>query len=126
MSEVLSLFPSRVRFVDANGMLTPEALRALSVLFTRVGGAISPSITDLAVADDEDSGLEEMRHEFTKSVDGLAMAPALVLPVFDDQLQPLAQQHSEVQALQTEIAGLREEVASLRTQVNDIQQGTML
>lgn len=45
---VLSLFPARVKWTDANGYLTPEAFRALGALFERVGGAVAPSITDLA------------------------------------------------------------------------------
>jgi hypothetical protein len=36
----LSLFPQRVAWVDADGYLTPEAQRALKMLFTRVGGAM--------------------------------------------------------------------------------------
>lgn len=36
---VLNLFPARIQFVDAQGRLTPEAYRALNMLFERVGGA---------------------------------------------------------------------------------------
>jgi hypothetical protein len=126
MSVVLDLFPSHVRFVDANGLLTNEALRALRVLFARVGGAIAPSINDLATAEDEDSGLEEMRAETAKALDALSLAPPLVLPVLDDPLHPLAQQHVNTEALQTELSGLRERVAYLETKIQDILQGTML
>lgn len=35
----LNLFPSRVPFVDSEGKLTPEAYRALRILYDRVGGA---------------------------------------------------------------------------------------
>ena len=40
MATALSLFPSRVRVVDQNGYATPEFLRALSIVFARVGGAL--------------------------------------------------------------------------------------
>lgn len=46
MITVLQLFPARVRFVDQEGRLTPEAGRALQILFERVGGAIGAS-TDI-------------------------------------------------------------------------------
>lgn len=36
----LDLFPARVTFVDSQGRLTPEAYRALNILYQRVGGAI--------------------------------------------------------------------------------------
>lgn len=36
----LSIFPARIRFVNADGTLTPEAYRALRILFDRVGGAL--------------------------------------------------------------------------------------
>jgi len=38
-TQILSLFPARVRFTDANGILTTEAYKSLQTLFTRVGGA---------------------------------------------------------------------------------------
>lgn len=36
----LNLFPARIPFVNADGTLTPEAYRALQVVFSRVGGAL--------------------------------------------------------------------------------------
>lgn len=42
----LDLFPSRVRWVDERGILTPEALRALQTLFTRVGGVLGDGGVD--------------------------------------------------------------------------------
>lgn len=35
----LSLFPAHVQFVDAQGRLTPEAYRALQMLYSRTGGS---------------------------------------------------------------------------------------
>jgi hypothetical protein len=43
----LSLFPARIRFTNADGTLTPEAYRALQVLFQRVGGALGDNGTDV-------------------------------------------------------------------------------
>ena len=40
MATALSLFPARVRVVDQNGYAKPEFLRALSIVFSRVGGAM--------------------------------------------------------------------------------------
>jgi hypothetical protein len=126
MAGILDLFPARIRFVDADGRLTPEAFRALAKVFERVGGATGPSTTDLATSDDEDSGLEEFKHEVSKMLDGLAMLPATVPDPFTDPLHPLPQEHVDVQHLLTELAGLREEVARLRAEVQGIQEGTML
>ena len=43
---VLSLFPSRVRFVNPDGTLTPEGYRAMQTLFERVGGALGDAGLD--------------------------------------------------------------------------------
>jgi len=37
---VLSLFPARVAFVNTDGTLTPEAVRALNSVYERLGGAV--------------------------------------------------------------------------------------
>lgn len=47
---VLNLFPSRVRFVNPDGTLTPEAVRMLDVLVTRVGGALGFNGADVFAA----------------------------------------------------------------------------
>lgn len=136
---ILTQFKSNVAFTDANGRLTKEASLFLQGLFRRVGGSTAPTIEELSVIDDEDSGLEEFKAEQFKAIDGLGMEPPVSFPVtdgdvappasfdpFQDPLHPLALAHSEIQQLQTELAGLREEVAVLKTQINDILQGTDL
>lgn len=40
MSTALSLFPARIRFVNQDGTLTPEAYRAMQMLYGRVGGVL--------------------------------------------------------------------------------------
>ncbi|MGI4846168.1 MAG: hypothetical protein ACRYF7_23000 [Janthinobacterium lividum] len=47
---VLNLFPARVRFVNPDGTLTPEAVRMLDVLVTRVGGALGDNGADVFAA----------------------------------------------------------------------------
>lgn len=43
----LNLFPARIRFVNADGTLTPEAFRALRILFDRVGGPLGDNGQDV-------------------------------------------------------------------------------
>lgn len=124
MAGILDLFPARVRFTDADGRLTPEAFRALQKVFDRIGGATGASTTDLATSDDEDSGLEEFKHEIGKTLDGLAMLPAPDRYESADPLHPLAQEHVDAQHILTELAGLREEVTRLRAEVQGLQEGT--
>lgn len=107
-------------------MASAEFLRAMASLQTRVGGAVAPSTTDLAQTDDDDSALEEMRHEMFKGLDGSDLRPPTILATESDLLHPLAQEHSEVQMLLTELAGLREEVNALRAEINELKQGTMI
>jgi hypothetical protein len=123
---ILDLFPARVRFVDADGRLTVEAFRALAKVFERIGGATGASTTDLAQSDDEDSGLEEFKHEVTKTLDGFTdQLHPLAQPhdPYTDPLHPLPQEHADVQHILTELAGLREEVNSLRAEVQGLQEG---
>lgn len=47
---VLNLWPARIRFVNADGTLTPEAVRMLEVLVTRVGGALGDNGVDVFAA----------------------------------------------------------------------------
>lgn len=46
----LTRFPSRIRFVNQDGTLTPEALRMLDALISRVGGAVGDSGIDMFAA----------------------------------------------------------------------------
>lgn len=43
----LNLFPARVQFVDSTGRLTPEAYRALNMLFERTGGTFGDQGVDV-------------------------------------------------------------------------------
>jgi hypothetical protein len=59
----LSLFPSRIKIVDPNGNATPEFLRALNVVFDRLGGYIGDDgmgdvMAALVAASEASIGLE--------------------------------------------------------------------
>ncbi len=84
MATALSLFPSRIRFVNADGTLTPEAYRALSNLLYRVGGPVAPSINDLDVQQYADAGIEETRALLLAGLDALAVVPPVATASADD------------------------------------------
>jgi hypothetical protein len=137
---ILDLFPARIRFVGPDGRLTPEAYRALNDVFERIGGATGPSTTDLAVTDDDDSGLEEFKHEAAKGLQALDLEPATVLEPYIDPMHPLAtehqqyadpfhpihQEHARSDEPDTEIASLRERITVLEAEINNLKQGSDL
>lgn len=47
MATTLTLFPSRIRFTNADGTLTPEAYRALQTLVERSGGIMGDNGVDV-------------------------------------------------------------------------------
>jgi hypothetical protein len=47
---VLTRFPSRIRFVNPDGTLTPEAARMLDAMVTRVGGGLGDQGVDMFAA----------------------------------------------------------------------------
>jgi hypothetical protein len=49
---ILNLFPARIRFVNADGTLTEEALRMLAVVVDRVGGVLGDVGADVFAAPD--------------------------------------------------------------------------
>jgi hypothetical protein len=52
----LTLFPARIRFVNADGTLTPEALRMLELLVGRVGGTVGDLGDDVHAAPPAEHG----------------------------------------------------------------------
>lgn len=79
----LNLIPPRVPFVDANGLLTPEAFRFFTHLFGRVGGSLGLSNDDLALVSGFDATAEvaalraevqELRAELAAMRDSTAIA----------------------------------------------------
>lgn len=127
MANPLQLFTTRAsRFTHPDGTLTREAIRTFEILFERVGGTVSSSTNDLAQSDDDDSGLEEFKHENGKAMDGLSMEPVPVFSEFADPLHPIHQEHPEVQQLLSEVSELRETVAELQKQIQGLQEGTTI
>lgn len=132
MADALSLFPPRVQFVDpATGLLTQPAFRSLQVLFSRVGGAQAPSINELSLSDDEDSGLDEMRHEFGKVLDGLSVEPREVDGELRKELQalqlaPQVQEQQRIEELETQVSSALAVIAELRKELDDLKQGQMI
>ena len=55
MTAPLNLFPARIRFVNADGTLTTEALRMFDVLVSRVGGTLGDIGADVFAAPDTPS-----------------------------------------------------------------------
>lgn len=127
MANPLQLFTTRAsKFTHPDGTLTREAIRTFEILFDRVGGPVSASTSDLAVSDDDDSGLEEFKHEAGKVLDGIRMEPVPVFAEFTDPLHPLHQEHPEVQQLLSEVAELRALVAEMQKQIQGLQEGTTI
>lgn len=110
---LLPILPVRIRFVDERGILTREAASALTALWSRTGGTTAPTNNELIQSDDDDSGLEEFKHENAKLFDGLASAP----PAYVVQ---------QVEEIETRLASLISHVAELRKELEDIKQGQMI
>lgn len=64
MATTLNLFPSRIRFTNDDGTLTPEAYRALQTLVSRSGGVLGDNgvdtFGDLTGAGSQDSSITDM------------------------------------------------------------------
>lgn len=71
----LALFPSRIRFVNADGTLSSEAMRFLTEIYNRVGGALGDGGTDTFSIDSfaQDSGAASMGSGMV--VQGVEFAP---------------------------------------------------
>lgn len=111
MATTLALQPPRVPLVDPKtGLVTREWYVYFERLQDRVGGYDGPSTVDLAQSDDDDSGLEEFKHEFSKALDALA-------------IQPPQAPEMRVEALETEVAQLRELIAVLLKEIDGLKQG---
>lgn len=88
MATMLTLFPSRIRFTNADGTLTPEAYRALQTLVERSGGILGDNgvdvFGDLTGAGSMDSSITDMISQ-PLSVDVFApdvVQPAITLPAY--------------------------------------------
>ena len=56
----LNLFPARIRFTNTDDTLTPEAYRAMAILFSRVGGALGDNGVDMFGAGTQDASITDI------------------------------------------------------------------
>lgn len=123
MSQPLSLFPARIRFVNSDGTLTPEAYRSLQTLLVRVGGPIAPNIGDLVASiDGLASAPEPVDFQIMAALDGVASRPVAIHPQAEEFAPPPFEPTPQIESLLSEVAALREAVARMTTQINDLNQ----
>lgn len=87
----LVLFPSRVRFVNQDGTLTPEAYRALQEIVSRTGGALGSVGTDTfgdIVGDTSNSELNVSYTDVVQPVEKAALLEMVTQPAAQEQLLP--------------------------------------
>lgn len=82
---VLNLFPARIRFVNADGTLTAEALRMLEVLVQRVGGALGDVGVDV-FGTPEPSSRTDTPAVVQLQPSGDPLPEMLMQPIMDGQL----------------------------------------
>ena len=83
----LNLFPSRVRFVNPDGTLTPEALRLLEILRDRVGGMLGDMGADVFAMFQQDAPAAHATVAQQLPADA-ALPEMLIQPVPGDGLPP--------------------------------------
>lgn len=94
MATTLSLFPARIRFVNEDGTLTPEAYRALQTLVDRSGGVLGDNgvdtFGDLTGAGSQDSSITDMvaQQATTEQVPEMLQQPVSVDSFIPDIVQP--------------------------------------
>ena len=126
MATVLNLFPSQIQFVNSDGTLTSEAYRALQTLMVRVGGPISPSITEVNFdVSSVQASIGVIDKDIAAIQAEMGATPLPTLPGFDDPLTPAPIDPQAVESLQSEVAALREAIARLTSQIQDINQGKL-
>ena len=89
MATTLTLFPSRIRFTNADGTLTPEAYRALQTLVERSGGIMGDNgvdvFGDLTGAASQDSSVT---YTVTQQANTDQLLEAIAQPVSVDSFIP--------------------------------------
>ncbi|MCR4302005.1 MAG: hypothetical protein NUV51_10375 [Sulfuricaulis sp.] len=85
---VLDLFPARVQFTDKDGRLTPAAVRALNLLFSRVGGTLGDSGNDTYASGPSASDYADVM----ALAESQALAETFLQPVLADELAPTCYQ----------------------------------
>jgi hypothetical protein len=93
----LALFPARIRFVNADGTLTPEAYRALQEIVQRTGGVLgttgSDTFGDITGGDLSNSAINVAYTDVTQSPSDSADIQDIVLqwPTLDETLPDIVQ-----------------------------------
>lgn len=92
MVTTLTLFPSRIRFTNADGTLTPEAYRALQTLVERSGGILGDNGVDVFGGYGDLNGSASQDASFTDTVTQQATSDVLTdmvqQPTSTDQTMP--------------------------------------
>lgn len=83
---ILTRFPSRIRFVNPDGTLTPEAARLLDTLISRAGDGLGDAGDDIFAAASTGDGAALP----TLDIVAPAITPGYMAPV---DLQPASQGH---------------------------------
>lgn len=87
----LVLFPSRIKFVNTDGTLTPEAYRALQEIVSRTGGTLGAVGTDTygdIVGDASASDLNVAYTDVVQPIEKEALLEMVTQPTTPEQLLP--------------------------------------
>ena len=89
MATALNLFPARIRFVNEDGTLTPEAFRALQTLMVRVGGPIGDNGVDVFGDQTGTASIDSsISDTVTQQVEQQALMEAIAQPLSVDVVYP--------------------------------------
>ena len=94
MATTLTLFPSRIRFTNADGTLTPEAYRALQTLVERSGGILGDNGVDVFGGFGDLNGSASQDSSFTDTV---------VQATEPEQMADMVQQPAQVEAFAPDV-----------------------
>jgi hypothetical protein len=87
----LVLFPSRIKFVNADGTLTPEAYRALQEIVSRTGGTLGSVGSDTysdVVGDTSMTAVNVAYTDVTQPIEKNALLDIFTQPVTQEQTLP--------------------------------------
>jgi hypothetical protein len=87
----LVLFPSRIKFVNADGTLTPEAYRALQEIVNRTGGTLGSVGSDTysdVVGDTSMTAVNVAYTDVTQPIEKDALLDIFTQPVAQEQTLP--------------------------------------
>ena len=91
MTTILNLFPARVKFVNADGTLTPEAYRSLQTVFARIGGPLG------------DNGVDVFSDLLAPSSVSSASTDTVTQPDYAPMLQEMTQQIAQFDLIYPDI-----------------------